>query len=125
MPDALVINLGDAMHYLSGGYLKPTIHRVVGPADEDQRKYRRLGVFYFNQFNSSVKLEPLKDSPVAQATGQTFFDDLVKEGKPIPTAEQWERSRVSAYGQGGKKKELENGHEEEVLPIGAKIVHYN
>ena len=34
------------MEFLSGGYYKATIHRVVQPP-VDQRGYERLGVFYF------------------------------------------------------------------------------
>lgn len=106
---------------LSGGYLKPTIHRVVSPPDAAQAAHRRLGVFYFAQFARDVPLRPLQDSPVARATGTTFFN----EGKDAPTAWEWESSRVKAYGQGGLKKTLESGHEEEAMIGGEKVVHYN
>ncbi|CDO74705.1 hypothetical protein BN946_scf184847.g13 [Trametes cinnabarina] len=121
VPDALVINLGDAMHFISGGYLKPTIHRVVSPPDPDQVPYRRLGVFYFAQFNRSTRLAPIKDSPVVASTGKTFFDD----GRKSPTAWEWECSRVKAYGQDGQKKVIDGGHEEEEMIGGEKVVHYN
>ncbi|KZT08200.1 Clavaminate synthase-like protein [Laetiporus sulphureus 93-53] len=39
--NALVVNAGDAMEFLSGGFYKPTIHRVVQPP-EDQRGRTRL-----------------------------------------------------------------------------------
>ncbi|KAI0828008.1 Clavaminate synthase-like protein [Trametes gibbosa] len=121
VPDALVINLGDAMHFISGGYLKQTIHRVVSPPDPAQVPYRRLGVFYFAQFNRSTRLTPIAASPVASGTGVTFFD----EGRKSPTAWEWECSRVKAYGQGGEKKKIEGGHEEEEMIGGEKVVHYN
>ncbi|KAI0774828.1 Clavaminate synthase-like protein [Trametes elegans] len=121
VPDALVINLGDAMHFISGGYLKQTIHRVVSPPDPAQVPYRRVGVFYFAQFNRSTRLAPIADSPVAASTGKTFFD----EGRKSPTAWEWEESRVKAYGQGGQKKVIDGGHEEEEMIGGEKVVHYN
>ncbi|KAI0369051.1 Clavaminate synthase-like protein [Pilatotrama ljubarskyi] len=120
VPDALVINLGDAMHFISGGYLKQTIHRVVSPPDPVQAPYRRLGVFYFAQFNRSTRLAPIADSPVA-SQGKKFFE----EGRKAPTAWEWECSRVKAYGQDGKKKVIDGGHEEEEMIGGEKVVHYN
>ncbi|KAI0669597.1 Clavaminate synthase-like protein [Trametes maxima] len=121
VPDALVINLGDAMHFISGGYLKQTIHRVVSPPDEVQVPYRRIGVFYFAQFNRSTRLAPIADSPVASGTGKTFFDG----GRKSPTAWEWEESRVKAYGQDAPKKVIDGGHEEEEMIGGEKVVHYN
>ncbi|KAH0831126.1 hypothetical protein J3R83DRAFT_13692 [Lanmaoa asiatica] len=44
--NALVVNAGDALDFLTGGYYKGTIHRVVQPPP-DQQQYARLGVFYF------------------------------------------------------------------------------
>ncbi|KAG1872948.1 hypothetical protein DFJ58DRAFT_406759 [Suillus subalutaceus] len=38
--NALVVNAGDALNFLTGGYYKGTIHRVVKPP-EDQRNYTR------------------------------------------------------------------------------------
>lgn len=140
VPDALVINLGDAMHctslthhilpayacsprsaVISGGYLKQTIHRVVSPPDASQVPYRRMGVFYFAQFNRSTRLSPLAASPVASSTGTSFFDN----GRKSPTAWEWECSRVKAYGQDGTKKTIDGGHEEEEMIGGEKVVHYN
>ncbi|KAI0645150.1 Clavaminate synthase-like protein [Trametes meyenii] len=140
VPDALVINLGDAMHckqpvllrhsrgpltrartVISGGYLKQTIHRVVSPPDEVQVPYRRIGVFYFAQFNRSTRLAPIADSPVASGTGKTFFEG----GRKSPTAWEWEESRVKAYGQDAPKKVIDGGHEEEEMIGGEKVVHYN
>ena len=80
-PNALVINLGDAMHFLSGGYLKPTIHRVVAPP-EDQAHYNRLGLFYFALFNDDVPLKPLTNSPVvAEASeNRNFWKECEEKG---------------------------------------------
>ncbi|KAG2138932.1 hypothetical protein DEU56DRAFT_778521, partial [Suillus clintonianus] len=44
--NGLVINTGDMMTFLTNGYYKPTIHRVIQPP-EDQHHYDRLGAYYF------------------------------------------------------------------------------
>lgn len=123
-PNALVINLGDAMHFLSGGYLKPTIHRVVAPP-EDQAHYNRLGLFYFALFNDDVPLKPLTDSPVvAEASkSRNFWKECEEKGERIPTAGDWERMRVRAYGQGGSKKGSD-GHDHEKI-AGVDVTLYN
>ncbi|KAJ6464088.1 hypothetical protein C8R45DRAFT_1175467 [Mycena sanguinolenta] len=92
--NALVINTGDTMEFLSGGYYKPTIHRVIQPP-VDQRNWPRLGLFYFCMTNDDVKLDPLTDSPVLKRIGITrrYEDDVA------PTMETWRKARTSAYGQ--------------------------
>lgn len=124
--NALVLNMGDAMHFLSGGYFKATIHRVVAPP-EDQAHYERLGVFYFALFNRDVSLRPLLESPVvAEAYKQRdFWAEARSKNLPIPTAGQWEEERVRRFGQQQSKKR-DDGHEEEELFGGAaKITLYN
>ncbi|KAJ7092790.1 hypothetical protein B0H15DRAFT_162501 [Mycena belliarum] len=61
--NALVINVGDALEFLSGGYYKATIHRVVQPPS-DQQNCTRLGLFYFCMTDDDVKLVPFAESPV-------------------------------------------------------------
>ncbi len=91
--NALVINLGDAMHFLSGGYLKQTIHRVVAPP-ADQAHYTRLGIFYFALFNDDVSLEPLEEQSevvresYAQIKANKVDLGCIKaKGEKVPTAE--------------------------------------
>lgn len=123
--NALVLNLGDAMHFLSGGYLKQTIHRVVAPP-ADQAQYLRIGIFSFMFPNADVQLEPLLDSPVARESVEKlgdFWKETRQRGDKIPTSGEWEALRVKAYGQGGSKKRAD-GHEEESVG-GTKIVLYN
>ncbi|KIL66094.1 hypothetical protein M378DRAFT_429285 [Amanita muscaria Koide BX008] len=91
VPNALVINAGNAMEFLSEGFYRATIHRVIQPPP-DQRSYTRLGVFYFDD---NVKLVPFTQSPVLQSVGiDKRFDDV-----EVPTMEQWRKGRTSAYGQ--------------------------
>ncbi|CAL1710347.1 unnamed protein product [Somion occarium] len=116
--NAIVINAGDAMEFLSGGYYRATIHRVVQPP-LDQRGYTRLGVFYFVMPDDNVKLIPIKDSPVLQREGiQRRFTD-----EQAPTVEQWRRGRTRAYGKTELKKTAA-GVEEEVIN-GVVVKHYN
>ncbi|PPQ82154.1 hypothetical protein CVT24_012555 [Panaeolus cyanescens] len=98
-----VINAGDAMQFLSGGYYRATIHRVVQPPP-DQQSYTRLGVFYFAMTDDDVELAPLLESPVLQRAGIT-----VEEGKR-PTMKEWRMGRTAAYGQTDLvTKGVENG----------------
>ena len=118
IPNALVVNAGDGMEFLSGGFYRATIHRVVQPP-ADQRGHTRVGAFYFAMTDDDVKLAPLKESPVLQRVG------IVRrfEDEDAPTTEQWRRGRTSAYGQSELKKKDENV-EEEVIN-GVVVKHYN
>ena len=87
-----IINAGDCMELISGGFYKAPIHRVIQPP-EDQRKYTRLGVFYFSLPNSNVVLEKVSGSPV--------IERLAMPRKAIHepmTAGAWVKARTSAYG---------------------------
>ncbi|KAH9944883.1 Clavaminate synthase-like protein [Amylocystis lapponica] len=116
--NALVINAGDSMEFLSGGFYKATIHRVVQPP-LDQRGYTRLGVFYFCMPDDDVKLVPHAESPVLQKHG--IYRRC--EDADAPTMEQWRRGRTSAYGQTELKKKDERVEEE--LINGVLVKHYN
>ena len=118
IPNALVVNAGDGMEFLSGGFYRATIHRVVQPP-ADQRGHTRVGAFYFAMTDDDVKLAPLKESPVLQRVG------IVRrvEDEYAPTTEQWRRGRTSAYGQSELKKKDETV-EEEVIN-GVVVKHYN
>ena len=113
-----VINAGDAMEFLSGGYYKATIHRVVQPP-EDQRGYGRLGLFYFTLPNDNVVLAPNRESPVLQKQAiKPRFDDA-----DAPTMEQWRKGRASRYGTVPHEKTAD-GHEQDVVR-GIVVKHYN
>ena len=114
-----VINTEDMMDFLTGGFYKPTIHRVVQPP-HDQSAYDRLGAFYFSMADDNVRLLPLSHSPVLQRVGveRRCPDD------EAPVAEAWRKERSISYGRVALKKGSENNTEEEV--IGSVVVkHYN
>lgn len=106
------------MEFLSGGFYKATIHRVVQPP-VDQRGYDRLGVFYFAMPDDNVVLKPFTKSPALQRTGITWR--VVDED--APTMEEWRKSRTSAYGLTELKK-TGGGIEEEIIN-GVVVKHYS
>ncbi|KAF8586081.1 Clavaminate synthase-like protein [Ramaria rubella] len=118
--NALVINAGDCLEFLSGGYYKATIHRVVQPPP-DQRRYNRLGVFYFAVPDDRIQLSPLLESPVLQRVGvaERFKDDNFA---PV-MAGDYRRGRVAAYGQSVLTKGKQVGTEEQVV-AGVLVKHY-
>lgn len=106
------------MEFLSGGYYKATIHRVVQPP-EDQRGHPRLGLFYFTMPDDDVLLVPHAESPVLQRQGiKRCFEDAI-----APTMGQWRKDRSSRIGQ----TQLEmrpDGNEEETIS-GVTVKYYN
>ncbi|EIW75982.1 Clavaminate synthase-like protein [Coniophora puteana RWD-64-598 SS2] len=116
--NAVVVNTGDMLNFLTGGFIKPTIHRVVQPP-EDQRAYDRLGLFYFSMPEDAVVLKPLSGSPVLEKAGaQSEF----QEGE-APTVEAWRISRTITYGRTQLKKA--DGNIETEIVQGAVVKHYN
>jgi isopenicillin N synthase-like dioxygenase len=65
--DAIIVNVADALEFLSGGYLRSTIHRVVRPP-EDQAAEPRLSLIYFARPQADVKLKPM-ESPLLKRLG--------------------------------------------------------
>ncbi|KAF7797973.1 hypothetical protein EIP86_009180 [Pleurotus ostreatoroseus] len=117
--NALVINTGDAMEFLSGGFYKATIHRVIQPP-ADQRGYARVGVYYFAFPDDDVRLVPAAESPVLQKVGiQRRFED-----SEAPTSAAWRQAVTSAYGKTDLKKGKEERIEEEYIN-GVLVKHYN
>ncbi|KAG6856576.1 hypothetical protein H0H87_002964 [Tephrocybe sp. NHM501043] len=117
--NALVINAGEALEFLSGRFYKGTIHRVRQPP-ADQQGLTRLGVFLFALFNDDVKLVPLEQSPVLQRVG------IVRrtEDNLAPTMGAYRKGRIAAYGQSFLKPGKEKGVEEEQV-AGVVVRHYN
>jgi len=83
----LTVNTCDALSFLTGGYVKSTIHRVAAPP-KDQEHVDRLGLLYFQRPNNDVVLSTIKDSPVLQREGFTQ-NDFERSENPVPTMEQW------------------------------------
>jgi isopenicillin N synthase-like dioxygenase len=123
IPNAIVVNAGDMIEFLCGGFYKTAIHRVHQPP-VDQGGYQRLGVYYFSMADNDARLVPFSDSPALQRAGiKRRFED-----KDAPTAESWRRVRTSAYGHSekifGTKTEDKGKIEEEEIQ-GVKVQHWN
>ncbi|KAF7296788.1 Clavaminate synthase-like protein [Mycena indigotica] len=118
--NAIVINAGDALEFLSGGFYKATIHRVVQPP-KDQQALTRIGAFYFGMTDDAVKLAPLSHSPVLQRVG---FVRKVAD-KLAPTMEEWRKGRTSAYGQSELKASALGKTVEEEVINGVVVKHYS
>ncbi|PCH39355.1 Clavaminate synthase-like protein [Wolfiporia cocos MD-104 SS10] len=83
----LTVNSCDALSFLTGGYVKSTIHRVAAPP-LDQQHVDRLGLLYFQRPNNDVKLATVQDSPVLQREGFTQ-NEFERSDNPVPTMEEW------------------------------------
>ncbi|KAF9220306.1 Clavaminate synthase-like protein [Gyrodon lividus] len=117
--NALVINTGDMMDFFTGGFYKPTIHRVVQPP-VDQNACDRLGAFYFTMADDDVRLLPLAHSPLLQRVGiERRCPD-----EEAPLSEVWRKGRTTTYGRSELKKGSERDVEEEVIE-GIVVKHYN
>ncbi|KAI0752451.1 Clavaminate synthase-like protein [Daedaleopsis nitida] len=119
IPNGIIVNAGDGMEMLSGGYYKATIHRVVQPP-QDQRGYTRLGLLYFAYADDDVKLVPCAESPVLQRVG------IVRQcaDEDAPTMREWRVARTKVYGVSELKKKDERGVQEQVVN-GLVVKHYN
>lgn len=107
-----VVNAGDAMEFLSGGFYKATIHRVVQPP-EDQRNHTRLGLIYFTVPDEDVKLVPFTGSPVLQRAGiKRRFEDgdapMMRDYR-IGRASNFLKSKLQKTGNGTEEGTILNG----------------
>lgn len=82
--DAVIVNIADALEFLSGGYLKSTVHRVVRPP-EDQASRSRLSLIYFARPEANILLKPV-ESPLLSRIGLGERSEQEKFEHPV-TAE--------------------------------------
>lgn len=62
--DALVVNVGDALQQLTGGFFKSSIHRVA-TAPEEQSRYKRNTIIYFCDPSRNTYIDPEElNSPI-------------------------------------------------------------
>ncbi|KAL3433221.1 hypothetical protein BDV09DRAFT_196951 [Aspergillus tetrazonus] len=91
-PDQIIANIADALVYLSGGFLKSTVHRVVRPP-VDQIGQDRFSLIYFARPGARVLMRPL-ESPLVQRLGISLDKGHVKALEGV-TAEEWARARIA------------------------------
>ncbi|EIW66655.1 flavonol synthase [Tremella mesenterica] len=83
---SLTVNTCDTLSFLTGGYVKSTIHRVSVPP-KDQQHVDRLGLLYFARPQNDLVLNTI-DSPVLKREGYTQ-NEFEKAGVPVPTMEEF------------------------------------
>lgn len=98
-PNSLIVNVGDAMEFITGGYFKSSIHRVVAPPP-DQRAFKRLVIIYFQDPDLTALLDPEGlESPRLRQLGI---------GKPEEwdkiTFAQWNEEKGRLFGKKGINK---------------------
>ncbi|KAI1393085.1 Clavaminate synthase-like protein [Hypoxylon trugodes] len=74
VPDTIVVNVGIALGAMTGDYLKPTIHRVIKPP-EDQAQRPRLSLIYFLRPYDTHSLSMIS-SPILKRLGRKPTIDL-------------------------------------------------
>ncbi|TFK52774.1 Clavaminate synthase-like protein [Heliocybe sulcata] len=123
VPNGLVINIGDMLQFLSNGFYKATVHRVVQPPPS-QGGLARLGLFFFSMPDDSIVLRPVQGSPVLEKMRKEKIPSHEdNEGEnAAPTAEMWRKARTASYGFVDLKKE---GNVETEVINGIVVKHYN
>lgn len=115
----ITVNAADALQFVTRGFLKSSIHRVVAPPP-DQADQDRLGVLYFVRPESDLKLKSV-DSPLLERLGYSADEDA--ELAAGVTAGEWVKARVKAgvsnSGQAG------GDTEEQEIVKGLKTKYYD
>lgn len=78
VPDALIVNIGDGIEFLTGGYFRSTIHRVINPP-ASQEGHVRQSIIYFCKPASTAIIDP-------EALGSPYLNRLGIKSQP-----EWER----------------------------------
>lgn len=114
-PGSITVNLADALEFLTNGFLKSSVHRVVVPPP-DQQGIDRLGVLYFVRPEDDVQLRPIESEVLKRLGYNESTDDSVVG----ITAGAWVKARVAkGVAKDGPRSELE----EQVI-IGGKTAKY-
>ncbi|KAH8171456.1 2OG-Fe(II) oxygenase superfamily protein [Sarocladium implicatum] len=121
--DALTVNIADALHFLTNGYLKSSIHRVVAPP-ADQAHIDRLGVLYMVRIEDNTELIPIKESPVLQRLGLVSDAVLDSQGKPVKAGE-WVKQRVIKNLAATSTEHGDNNENDVEIVKGVKIQYYD
>ncbi|KAH7353378.1 hypothetical protein B0T11DRAFT_356433 [Plectosphaerella cucumerina] len=98
---SLTVNTCDALSFLTGGYIKSTVHRVSAPP-KDQQHVDRLGLLYFARPQNDLVLKTV-DSPVLKRAGATQ-NEFERGGYPVPNMgefttlkQTWQQRKTGAY----------------------------
>lgn len=114
-PGSITVNIADSLSFLTNGYLKSSIHRVVAPPP-DQAHLDRLGVLYFVRPEDDLQLRTVP-SPLLKRLGL----DGDAEGAGL-TAGEWVKARVAKNV--NKTASSSEANESEILK-GVKAKYYD
>jgi isopenicillin N synthase-like dioxygenase len=89
-PESITVNVADSLEFLTNGFLRSSIHRVVAPPP-DQAAVDRLGVLYFVRPEDSLELRPVQSGVLAR-----LGYDRSTDGAAVGiTAGEWVKARVA------------------------------
>ena len=100
-PGSITVNIADSLSFLTNGFLKSSIHRVVAPPP-DQEHLDRIGVLYFVRPEDQLPLVPV-ESPLLARLGLE-----PEEGEEVVTAGEWVKARVAGNVSGKKYADTED-----------------
>lgn len=89
-PESITVNVADTLQFMSNGFLKSSIHRVVAPP-ADQAHLDRLGVLYFVRPGDDVVLKGAR-SKVLMREGMLASEDP----SDVIKAKDWVAARTIA-----------------------------
>jgi isopenicillin N synthase-like dioxygenase len=112
-PGSITVNIADALQFLTNGFLKSSIHRVVAPPP-DQANVDRHGVLYFVRPEDDLELLPVI-SPVLQRLG---YDRSLDQSTVGLTAGEWVKARVA-------KNVSRAANDDESIVKGVKAKYYD
>ncbi|KAI1608877.1 hypothetical protein EDD36DRAFT_95866 [Exophiala viscosa] len=112
-PGSITVNIADALQFLTNGFLKSSIHRVVAPPP-DQADVDRHGVLYFVRPEDDTQLVPI-DSPLLKRLG---YDQTLDQATVGLTAGEWVKARVS-------KNVSKQGKDDQEIIKGVKAKYYD
>ncbi|CAG9936437.1 unnamed protein product [Clonostachys rosea f. rosea IK726] len=107
---SLTVNTGDALSYLTGGYIKSTVHRVKVPP-KDQRDVDRLGLMYFSRPRNDLPLKTIESPVLQEARAKNDFE---LGGHNIPTMEEFTKLKQKWNQRPGLSEDQVEG--KEILP---------
>ncbi|KAK2053876.1 2OG-Fe(II) oxygenase superfamily protein [Colletotrichum caudatum] len=104
LPDAIVVNIGDALEFWTAGRLRSTVHRVAFPRTA-RENVGRLSIPVFVQPDRHVILAPIRnrDEPLetGQGLGADFLEVLRRKGyenaEPVTSSEHLNRRIRATY----------------------------
>ncbi|KAL7412582.1 hypothetical protein BDY24DRAFT_435240 [Mrakia frigida] len=97
VPGAVVVNVADALDFLSGGVLKATRHRVIRPPSDQNDIIRYISI-HFARASPGVELNAIAESPLVQREGKNAFQSRIDEGGRAPTQKEWLEERIRRTG---------------------------